>query len=117
MYHRAIRTLGARQGAAAAAAGGITNDDRDLAILGGQIGIAMVQDLKEQAGAALPLLRRAVALSRDGPDPDLLYFLAYSLGRTGKREEAARLLKRVVELDPGNADAKTVLKAMGLRVE
>ena len=59
-----------------------------------QIGIVMVTKLSEEAAVSLPLLQRAALLDPD--DADVLYYLAYAYGKTGNRDEAKRLLRKVI---------------------
>ena len=101
----------------------------DAAEFGGHLGVAIASLAKEDAGSlALPLLLRAVETAReehtamtnksgelDADDPELLYYLAYCHGRAGQRTEAKTLLRRVLMLDPSNADARQILGVLEQR--
>jgi Flp pilus assembly protein TadD len=52
---------------------------------------------------AIELLRTAARLERDSPRPRLM--LAYALARAGEADEAIRILKRLTDSLPRNADA------------
>ena len=54
------------------------------------------------------------ALGAEGlpPDSELLYYLAYCHGRTGQREAALGLLRRVLVLNPAHQDAQKIYAAM-----
>ena len=67
-----------------------------------------------EPGRALPLLRQAVAAPRATPaaDPGMTYRLAFTLGATGEREEALRVLGPVLAAAaafPERADAERLL--------
>jgi tetratricopeptide (TPR) repeat protein len=100
----------------------------DAAERGAELGIAVVTLAKEESAIALPLLLRGAAqrkldpavltqvppvVDQMGPDQrdvELLYTLAYAHGRSGEREEAMRLLRRVVAMDPNHVDARKILR-------
>jgi tetratricopeptide (TPR) repeat protein len=86
---------------------------------GGQLGVAIVRMARVETARALPLLHRAVAqlaqLPHAGPVADiveLLYCAAYAHGKSGLRDEAIVLLRRVLELDPTHTDARQILHVM-----
>lgn len=94
----------------------------DAAERGGQLGVALATLAKEESTTALPLLQRAVAqLDEDAnvvPNPEsveLVYTLAYAHGRGGQRTKAMRLLRRVLRMEPGHADARKILGVMEKR--
>ena len=101
--------------AALEAAGGAST--ADVVQAGGELGVAVASLAKEHAALAVPLLARAAgpgaaAGSATGADADLVYHLAYAHGSLGHRATAKALLARVLELDPGHADARTIHAAL-----
>jgi tetratricopeptide (TPR) repeat protein len=69
--------------------------------------------LKKQWPAAIALLQRAVTL--DAQDSQAWLWLAQGYQNSGSRERASEAYRRVLALDPGNANAKNGLKSLASR--
>lgn len=71
--------------------------------------LSLILDEQLQTGEALALLERAYALSPD--DPRIMAALAEHIMKN-EPTRAAGLLERVLNMDPGNQDAKNMLKEL-----
>jgi tetratricopeptide (TPR) repeat protein len=74
-----------------------------------QQAIALIE--KEQSKAAIPLLRKALALSRE--DSQAHHYLGYALWKEGQPEASAVEFRRALRLDATNVYAKYFLARLG----